>query len=789
MRWIRALAGCLAIVTAQGRAAVFYVDDDAPLGGNGQSWPTAFTYLQDALAAAQAGDEIRVAAGRYTPDLDEGGVVKPLDRRATFALPADVRLLGGFAGRSAPEPDARDIGAHATTLSGDLKANDQPNFGNRTDNAFHVVTVGDVWRDTLLSGFTIRSGYAQGVNMPQNSGAGLLILRGGPTVEWCTFQDNSCQSNYRTGGAAIMVDGGLPVIRDCVFRENRLTAAGTIFAASGGAAVRCLESDPYFYRCLFVGNRAEAEGEPPQAFGGALATTGGTLRVYDCVFRENYSAGSAGALSVTQDYLQMTGCRFEQNEAALRGGGAAEIRFTGIEIKDCQFLENRSVFGGGLHLEGCRGDVIACQLAGNAATTDAGGAFIHAEAEDRLVLDYCTVAGNRAPLGGGILASDMQSMLISRTTLTGNEAQLGGGLYVRGVTRARMFSSTVTGNLADTGGALYVTDGARVEWVNARLVGNIVAERGGGAFVESGQVWLDHSLVWAQSANQGGGGLATDLAGALQVSNTIVRENSPDQIEPGAGTVAVRYSNVAGGWAGPGVLDADPRFTPSPHGSWTADATYDLQAYQILLHDSQANWLPGALAGQLVQLDAGHPRHAPVVANTETTLTVWADWATIEAGAASITAGTPYVVRDFRLAADSPCIDAGDNLDPIRDPLDYDFDGCATDPQPTDAIGHNRYYDDPATPDTGRGMSPLTDMGAYEYGADFEYATSLCPADVNCDGRVDFNDINPMILALTNPTKYVQTYPDCPLLNADTDNNGQVDVQDATLFVRLIVLP
>ncbi len=43
-----------------------YVDDDAPVGGDGLSWSTAYQHLQDGLSEA-AGDpsiiEIRVAAG------------------------------------------------------------------------------------------------------------------------------------------------------------------------------------------------------------------------------------------------------------------------------------------------------------------------------------------------------------------------------------------------------------------------------------------------------------------------------------------------------------------------------------------------------------------------------------------------------------------------------------------------------------------------------------------------------------------------------------------------------
>ena len=50
------------------RATTYFVDLDAPPGGDGSSWPLAFQYLQDALQVAVSGDEIRVAQGTYHPD-------------------------------------------------------------------------------------------------------------------------------------------------------------------------------------------------------------------------------------------------------------------------------------------------------------------------------------------------------------------------------------------------------------------------------------------------------------------------------------------------------------------------------------------------------------------------------------------------------------------------------------------------------------------------------------------------------------------------------------------------
>ena len=57
---------------------------------------------------------------------------------------------------------------------------------------------------------------------------------------------------------------------------------------------------------------------------------------------------------------------------------------------------------------------------------------------------------------------------------------------------------------------------------------------------------------------------------------------------------------------------------------------------------------------------------------------------------------------DLRLAAGSPCIDAGDNAD-VPSWIVTDLDG------------EPRFQDDPRVRDTGDGPAPVVDMGAFEF--------------------------------------------------------------------------
>ncbi|TWT41909.1 Thermophilic serine proteinase precursor [Phycisphaerae bacterium RAS1] len=59
--------------------------------------------------------------------------------------------------------------------------------------------------------------------------------------------------------------------------------------------------------------------------------------------------------------------------------------------------------------------------------------------------------------------------------------------------------------------------------------------------------------------------------------------------------------------------------------------------------------------------------------------------------------------------------------------------------------------------------------------------------DMNCDGNIDVLDINPFILALSDPIAYAAQYPTCDINNGDINNDGNVDVLDINPFVALLV--
>ncbi|MFO0872409.1 MAG: right-handed parallel beta-helix repeat-containing protein [Phycisphaerales bacterium] len=214
--------------------SIFCVDQNATGANNGADWGDAFVNLQDALAAA--GDvkllgpkEVWVADGTYKP-------TATTDRTKSYVLPAGVGIYGGFAGGEGSKTD-RDSFAHPAILSGEIGA---PGLA---DNSFHVIEISGSGHtdNTILDGFVITAGNANGGTFPIAGGGLRVVSSGRGTIRGCRFIGNSAVN----GGAVIVLGGNTPKFVNCHFSGNSSTQAG--------GAIQC-NSAAVLFGCTIVGN-------------------------------------------------------------------------------------------------------------------------------------------------------------------------------------------------------------------------------------------------------------------------------------------------------------------------------------------------------------------------------------------------------------------------------------------------------------------------------------------------------------------------------------------------------
>jgi hypothetical protein len=247
----------------------YHVDADAPGPvHDGSSWTTAFLTLQDALAVAGEGDEILVAEGVYKPD--QGGSVTPGDREASFVLKEGLVVRGGFAGHGQPDPDARDVVAYETILSGDLNANDLWSLLFRDDNSYHVVTGPASEPPALLDGFTVTAGQADGP-YPHHYGGGLYNLGGKLDIVNATFRGNTAV----WGGGIMNLGAPIRMVNTQIIGNRAIMLGGGLHNYEGDATL---------HNCRIVGNSASYADT---VGGAAIYNLNGTLTILSSTVADN----------------------------------------------------------------------------------------------------------------------------------------------------------------------------------------------------------------------------------------------------------------------------------------------------------------------------------------------------------------------------------------------------------------------------------------------------------------------------------------------------------------------
>jgi hypothetical protein len=187
------------------------VVDAAATGNNdGNSWANAYTDLRTAIAAAQEGDEIWVAAGRYVPDVTNASV--------GFELKEGVAIYGGFTG-SESEREQRNPTLNRTVLSGDRNGDDQYDSFPATNTSENTATVVIGANQATLDGFTIQGASNVGVSNPSVAPVlhNLVIRHNRGTAVGGMYTNNTdglrlknvvFEKNIGTYGAGAFMDDG-----------------------------------------------------------------------------------------------------------------------------------------------------------------------------------------------------------------------------------------------------------------------------------------------------------------------------------------------------------------------------------------------------------------------------------------------------------------------------------------------------------------------------------------------------------------------------------------------------
>ena len=501
LRWALLLTFFAATARAQ---TVWYVNDDAHGANNGTSWTDAYTDLHSALTAAQSGDQIWVAAGRYV---------------GNFTLTLEVELYGGFAGTET-ELAQRDWKINETILD-----------GNQTGSV--VTSPPGATATTRIDGVTITNGSGGGVylyrssptianntitgNSASHDGGGMYLWNSSPTIAGNTITGNSAEyggglylryssptivNNAVTGNIAYGYGGGLylyisfPAIADNTISSN--------VARSGGGGLYLADSSPTIANNTITGNSSSGY----DSGGGGLSLSYSNPTIANNTITGNSTSGSGGGLRLSYSAPTIANNAITGNSTSGSGGGL-RIYSSSPTIVNNRVTSNSAYSGGGLSLSSSSSTIANNSITGNNANWDGGGLYL-AQSSPTIVNN--TITGNNANWDGGGVYLAQSSPTIANTIVAFNSS----GIYRDSwfsVTPSLRYNCVYGNTMGDYSGLGNSTGTDGNISADPRFVRNLVNGEGGNLRLGCGSPCIDagdNTAVPADTLDLDGDGNTTE---------------------------------------------------------------------------------------------------------------------------------------------------------------------------------------------------------------------------------------------------------------------------------------
>jgi large repetitive protein len=274
--------------------------------------------------------------------------------------------------------------------------------------------------------------------------------------------------------------------------------------------------------------------ECSSAGGGALNHGMGDTVIADCVFEDNNSTGSGGAVFISSTgFLTVTGTSFTTNVAGGTGGGVYYTGNAAVTMSGNTFVDCGGTAGGAAYVSSNSPLVVTDCSFESCFASNEGGAFYASGAPGLSpVLARCVFTGNDATGNGGAvcLSGPFAIHLAACRIEDCRSGAAGGGLYYSGGGAATLEQCEFIGNKAmgGNGGGFSGSFPGAFAAVGCRFVGNTTSANGGGVRLggRSGNTVTGCYFADNKAFNSQGGGFYDTGGGPASWTNTTFARNT-----------------------------------------------------------------------------------------------------------------------------------------------------------------------------------------------------------------------------------------------------------------------
>lgn len=470
--------------------------------------------------------------------------------------------------------------------------------------------------------------------------------------------------------------------------------------------------------------------------GGGLLNENGSPTIANCTFSRNYAVFGAGINNYLGSYPIIEACTFLENRA-VSGGAIHNQAICEPEVINCDFESNKVIhWGGAIRNVNVESSITDCTFVGNSADVEltffslpSGGGAITNEESVCNIAD-CVFDSNESYISGGAIYSQDSALCLTNCDFINNSAE-GDPIEKSGLPH----------NRRGGGGVHHIAGMLTVE--KCRFESNISALSGGGILVHSNPAtahltdceFISNSASSTMNFRKDGGAVFASGFGypspGLEVENCLFVGNNADHIGGGLGVRCIFE---------PTVTNCTFVGNHASRGGGFGDVGCGIPIYI----NNCIFWMNSDDDGMLESSQIGYSLNPDNLFISHTCI----QNLSMMMGIGNISDNPLFVDPtvpngDYRLSANSPCLDVGDNV---------------VIEETTDLNGNPRI-------DSG-----IVDMGAYEF--------QRFPGDLDGDTDIDGDDFSVFLLAYGHCLGQHQY--DAP---SDLDNDGCVTLVDYQLWL------